>query len=366
MEQWAVDPHMEMAKRGWSMVKEPPGEDYEDVSGCKGIWKKVLEPGNPAKVHKGKPLEGSFTDIEYWYRYKGLVVDSTEKDGALEIIPGSGMSTAGMEEGVATMHVGERATFTLDPLFAFKENGLPPHVPEWATVELEIHLVDFMGPWSPQGRIDCATEFKQEGNAFFKEGEYRSALRKYNKGLDVVGRRRRAVPRSEQEWDEGQHLVRVALLQNVMQCWLRLENMDRCLEFADNILRQDPNNVKARFRRAKFETSKHNYHTANEHLEAIKGSCTDEAVLKEVRGELKRIETIRRKNAEREKETAKRAALALGGGGGGGGGDGDDATKEEEEVVVASASAAEAAKGEEEKVAVESSQPILPSTAVEV
>eukprot|EP01063_Lacrimia_lanifica_P010420 TRINITY_DN1713_c0_g1_i1.p1 TRINITY_DN1713_c0_g1~~TRINITY_DN1713_c0_g1_i1.p1 ORF type:complete len:329 (+),score=162.42 TRINITY_DN1713_c0_g1_i1:63-1049(+) len=315
MEQWAVDPHMEMAKRGWSMVKEAPDEDYVDVSGCQGIWKKVLEKGDDGAK---RPKEGSFCEIEYWYRYKGEVFDTTDKEGfPLEIIPGSGMSTAGMEEGVSTMALGERATFTLDPLFAFKENGYPPSVPEWAVVELEMKLVGFMGPWTQEEKVVAAGEFKAAGNELFKAKEFKEGLKKYNKALDILGRRRRKptfdhVQDPEKkarmlDVEERQHVTRVHVLQNIMQCWLKMGNMQRCLEYADNIIRQDPYNVKAHFRKAQHEASKHNYYTARDFLNVIQEHNQDPQVQKDVANELKRIAAIEAEMKRREKDVARKA-----------------------------------------------------------
>ena len=291
------------------MVKEAPGEGYVDVSGCQGIWKKVLEEGDPTQ---GKPREGSFTEVEYWYRHRDSPFDSTDQDGSIEIIPGSGMSTAGMEEGVVTMNVGERASFILDPIFAFKENGYPPNVPEWAVVELEIKVLEFIGPFTEEGKIDAGKEFKAKGNAFFKDAEYKAAIKKYTRGLDVLGRRRRKLHPDMKELEDGQHLVRIQILQNIMQCYFKMGNTERCLDYVENILRQDEHNVKARFRRARHELSQHNYHTAKAHLQDIIENSTDEQVLKDVAAEFKKIEDVRRKTANAEKATARKATRAFG------------------------------------------------------
>lgn len=242
----------------------------------------------------------------------------------MEIIPGSGMSTSGMEEGVISMAVGERAVFILDPLFAFKENGFPPMVPEWAVVEVEIKVVDSMGPWTQEEKVGAGAELKDAGNTFFKAKDFKNALTKYNKGLDILGRRRRK-PTFESIKDEAkkanlidieqrQHVVRVQILHNIMQVWLKLGNMERCLEYADNIIGQDAHNAKAHFRKAQWAASKHNYYSARDLLGVIKAHHTeDERVQKEVANELRRIAAIEAESKRREKSTARKAAGAFGG-----------------------------------------------------
>eukprot|EP01064_Diplonema_japonicum_P021358 TRINITY_DN30898_c0_g1_i1.p1 TRINITY_DN30898_c0_g1~~TRINITY_DN30898_c0_g1_i1.p1 ORF type:complete len:333 (+),score=74.51 TRINITY_DN30898_c0_g1_i1:57-1001(+) len=307
MEQWAVDPHAEMAKRGWSMIKESPGEGYADITGCKGAWKKTLEEGEGDE----KPREGSFTNIQYWYRYKGEVFDSTDKEGDLEIIPGSGMSTAGMEEGVVTMKKGERAVFILDPIFGFKENGFPPKVPEWAVIELEIKLVEFMGPWTDEEKVQVGIDFKTEGNSLFKAGEYKAAIKKYNRGLDVLGRRRRKLRPSLKEAEEAQHAIRLTLLQNIMQSWFKFGNTERGLDYVENLLRQDPTNTKARFRKARFELGRHNYYQARDHLQIIKDNNPDPAVQTEIANEFNKILKEEQLSKQKEKNTAKKASAGI-------------------------------------------------------
>ena len=309
MEQWAVNPHEEMAKRGWSMIKESPGEGYADITGCLGIWKKVLQ--ETEETEHIKPREGSMVEVEYWYKYNDKIFDSTDEHGAIEVIPGSGMCTAGMEEGLVSMNVGERATFQLDPIFGFKENGFPPSVPEWSIIELEMVCVSSMGPWTHAEKVDAGTTFKETGNNLFKAGQYRPALKKYSKGLDILGRRKRKLRPELKDVEDQQHKVRVQILQNCMQCWLKLENTERCLELADQIIRQDEFNVKARFRKARFELSKHNYYTAREHLDVTKVHVTEPDVLKQIESELQNITRIETESKRKEKNTAKKAARAF-------------------------------------------------------
>ncbi|KAJ9459877.1 Peptidyl-prolyl cis-trans isomerase PASTICCINO1 [Diplonema papillatum] len=310
MEQWAVDPHAEMAKRGWSMVKEAPGDGYVDISGCQGIWKKIIR-GSPEGAAGATPREGSFTEINYQYRYKGSTFDSSDAEYPLEIIPGGGMVVPGMEQAVLSMKRGELANFVLDPLFAFKENGFPPNVPEWAVVELEMELVDFAGPWTPAEQVTAGIEKKAEGNAHFAAGDHRLAIRAYNKGLDILGRRRRPLPPKMKDIEDAQHEVRVQILQNIMLCWFKMDNVERTIEYANNIIRQDPNNTKAHFRKARFELSKHNYYQAREHLEIIKAHDSTAQVQADIDAEFRKIAATEKQAREVEKNTAKKAARAL-------------------------------------------------------
>lgn len=299
------------------MVKECPGEGWEDITACKGIWKKTIRP---APEGAAKPREGSYCNINYEYFYQDERFDKSDDDGPLEVIPGSGMTTTGMEEGILSLAVGEKARFMFDPLFSFRENGFPPKVPAHAIVELEMELVDFIGPWTEEQKIRAAADFKQAGNALFKEKNFRGALKKYNRGLDVIGRRKRALPPGQKQHEAGQHEVRLSTLQNVMLCWHQIGiasgaegdgARQRALDFASQLIRMDPANPKARFRMARHEAERHNYYQARDHLAAL-DSVEDPAVRKEVAMELRKLSERERTAKQKERAASARMTKAFG------------------------------------------------------
>jgi len=275
---------------------------------CQACNSECDTASTPDALH---PKQGSFSQIKYKYTFQGEVFDKTDDDETLEVIPGSGMTTAGMEEGIISMKVGEVARFVFDPLFSFKENGYPPKVPPHAVVELWMEVVEFIGPFTEETKITAGGEFKEQGNALFKAGEYRPALKKYARGLDIVGRRKRRLPPSLEKFEIGQQKMRLQLLQNTMQCWFKLGNIERSLDFAKQLVNMDPANPKARFRFARNELEHHNYHQAREQL-AYLDKVEDEAIKKEVARELREIARVEKLSRDKERVATKAMAKAFG------------------------------------------------------
>ncbi|KAL3662783.1 hypothetical protein V7S43_012186 [Phytophthora oleae] len=84
---------------------------------------------------------------------------------------------------------------------------------------------------SQQEKAHTAERLKQKGNRFYKKKQYEEAIKSYMEALT-------ASPFS------------VAVLANIAQCFLRLDQLDDCVEFCTRTLYVDNNHVKALSRRA--------------------------------------------------------------------------------------------------------------------
>jgi tetratricopeptide (TPR) repeat protein len=87
-----------------------------------------------------------------------------------------------------------------------------------------------------------ALEYKEEGNKFFKEGQWEKAIAQYTKGLGL-----------ETEDPKQEKLpadVRGLLLSNRSQCRLNVKEWQAALDDADECLKLIPSHTKSMFRRA--------------------------------------------------------------------------------------------------------------------
>ncbi|CEG36874.1 Uncharacterized conserved protein, contains LRR repeats [Plasmopara halstedii] len=84
---------------------------------------------------------------------------------------------------------------------------------------------------SQNEKTRLAEQLKQRGNGFYKKKEYMNAIKNYKDAL-------LASP------------FNVAILANIAQCYLRLEEYDECIEFCTRTLFLDPKYIKALSRRA--------------------------------------------------------------------------------------------------------------------
>lgn len=151
-------------------------------------------------------------------------------------------------------------------------------------------------------RLRVARTLKEDGNEFLNSGDYEDALSKYNEGL------RQLDPELFGELSASQLKQlqdgRVPLLLNSVLCDLRMnpEEQTRRLTIAEGriaeVLRIDPNNVKALFRRAQLHGRAGEYLEAKALLERL---CRQQPTERSFRAELaslnERLQVAKRETA---------------------------------------------------------------------
>eukprot|EP00397_Hematodinium_sp_SG-2012_P038536 GEMP01041934.1.p1 GENE.GEMP01041934.1~~GEMP01041934.1.p1 ORF type:complete len:474 (+),score=112.40 GEMP01041934.1:307-1728(+) len=90
------------------------------------------------------------------------------------------------------------------------------------------------------------SDLREEGNKFYNENEYDNALRKYKSGIDLLGDERWPEPYAT-TYDD----LRCLLYCNMSQSCIMMKSYGDGLIFAEEVLRVDPDSVKAKYRKAK-------------------------------------------------------------------------------------------------------------------
>lgn len=143
-------------------------------------------------------------------------------------------------------------------------------------------------PISAEGKVQVACQYKDQGNAIFKEGKYKKALVTYAKalafirglpgrhqGLDGLGKMA-AEARKGQEEVLGEEVnqeinaLEVNLNNNMSLCHAKLENVAEAVKYAEAAIALNPAATKAFVRKAEAITITKNYD------KALK--CYDEAL----------------------------------------------------------------------------------------
>jgi len=115
------------------------GKDtLKTASGLKYIVVQKADKKAP-QAQNGKTVKVHYTG----YFEDGRIFDSSVQRGTpFEFKLGSGMVIKGWDEGIALMHVGEKARFIIPYQLAYGENGYPGVIPPKATLIFDVELLE--------------------------------------------------------------------------------------------------------------------------------------------------------------------------------------------------------------------------------
>jgi len=169
----------------------------------------------------------------------------------LEFALGNGEVCDGIELAVADMKKGERARVTSSVAAMCREDQVGLKDISAETVVLEMELVDFekaKDTWNmtEEEKVQFATERKEVGSKLFKQGRIVLALQRYKKVIDMFGYIENF---AEENKAKAKALKKVCDL-NQAACQLKLKNWTAAKSCCNNVLKEEPDSVKALFRRA--------------------------------------------------------------------------------------------------------------------
>jgi len=220
------------------------------------IAKQILKEG------EGNPPEiGTIVEVHY----KGTFKDGTEFDSSYSRSPlsfelGTGKVIKGWELALRTMKVGEVASITCPPEYAYGAKGMSPLIPPNATLHFEIELLGYRdkqrskAEMEYQERIATASSYKTKANLEVSAGKYSEALELYSKGFSYI----EDDPIDEDDIEQSSRAVKTLKLQyysNMSLCELKLENWAKAVECCNLALEIDSRNLKVLFRRATAKLS---------------------------------------------------------------------------------------------------------------
>eukprot|EP00747_Dinoflagellata_sp_TGD_P040609 gnl/TRDRNA2_/TRDRNA2_140975_c0_seq2.p1 gnl/TRDRNA2_/TRDRNA2_140975_c0~~gnl/TRDRNA2_/TRDRNA2_140975_c0_seq2.p1 ORF type:complete len:334 (+),score=73.41 gnl/TRDRNA2_/TRDRNA2_140975_c0_seq2:43-1044(+) len=109
-----------------------------------GITKQIMKSAEPGMWRR--PKVGDKCTVQYtgMFASSGETFDSSKDRGPVTFTVGSGEVIKGWDIALPTMCQGEVSQFTLDPVFAYGERGVPPKIPPNAALTFEIELLSWI------------------------------------------------------------------------------------------------------------------------------------------------------------------------------------------------------------------------------
>eukprot|EP00931_Biecheleriopsis_adriatica_P073425 TRINITY_DN47709_c0_g1_i1.p1 TRINITY_DN47709_c0_g1~~TRINITY_DN47709_c0_g1_i1.p1 ORF type:complete len:663 (+),score=182.51 TRINITY_DN47709_c0_g1_i1:44-2032(+) len=248
-------------------------EIYEivDVSFRKDgtVMKKVLQKSDAY----GRPDDGEevVLKVESVTDKAGVTLPNFTGPQELSFRCGLGGTCDALEFAAANMSTGERSAIICTERSKACDKSLGLAEVKEDTVIFVVELISYeklgIRPDSlgPEHKVELANLRKDEGALLFERGRFELALQKYNKvksGLQDTNK----LP---DDYKVQFRDLKKAAESNISACYLKLGDLANTLATCNGILKEEPSNVKALFRRAKAHYGRAEHHDAARDLERL-------------------------------------------------------------------------------------------------
>ncbi|KAI9364459.1 hypothetical protein DFJ73DRAFT_809567 [Zopfochytrium polystomum] len=231
----------ELSIHGWTEVEELEG------SVGRSAVKRLLKEGSGWE----KPKDGATVQI----KVKGSTPDGTvflDCSEPTSFVLGQNELPEAVEQVLTTMKKGEHAKVSASSDWGYgaaltKEKGLG----QAHNLEFDIELVDMTKAkdtyeMTKSEKIEKAKLYKEQGNAYFKDGKSRSAARKYEAIVKLFQYEQNLSSEEKAQVDP----IKFTAHLNLAACYLKADKFDKVIDEASKALSISPTSVKALYRRA--------------------------------------------------------------------------------------------------------------------
>ncbi|XP_012269550.1 peptidyl-prolyl cis-trans isomerase FKBP8 isoform X2 [Athalia rosae] len=302
-----VDPKDTLTK---ATLEDHTEGEWMDVLGVGQLKKKVVKAGQPGT----RPNRSDICTIKLTGKLEdGKVVEDHEK---LTVQLGDVEVIQGLDLVIALMDVGEVAEVEVESRFAYGDLGREPDIPGGAKLfyTLELLSVEMEPEIETLGvaqRKEIGYNKRERGNWWYTRDEASLAVQCYRRALDYLDETKGGIVYPQGEPDESisdaalQALLedRMKVYNNLAAAQMKTEAYDAASKSIDNVLRCQPKNVKALFRKAKI--LQHRGERAAAFAVLLQASKLDPDS-KAIQQELADLKEKRAKDAKHEKNLYKK------------------------------------------------------------
>ncbi|KAM8961146.1 peptidyl-prolyl cis-trans isomerase FKBP8 [Pelodytes ibericus] len=235
-------------------------EEWLDVLGNGSLRKKVLIPG---KGPDSRPSKGQDVTLRLKATLEGGEV--VEDEEALTFTLGDGDVIQALDLCVQLMELGETSLIESDSKYCYGTEGRSPDIPSNSNLILELSLLEARdGPdlelLTGQQKLDLANLKRERGNFYYQQTNYIFAINSYEIALKIVSSSSKVDFSSE---EEAQLLdVKIKCLNNLAASQLKLDHFEAALKSCNMVLENQPENIKALFRKGKVLAQQGEYSVA--------------------------------------------------------------------------------------------------------
>jgi len=225
-----------------SLISVHSTDDCSMSVGSKIVFKKQLKKGETFEC----PNELSEVVAEitiFTKKTKALILPRT----TVTLVPGSGKNSEALESCVTRIVPNEEVEVHSTVDDAWIDPALNVPAQKASETVMHVKLISFTkaeDSWTLSGdkKTERLTALKEAGSGIFKSGRIRFALNRYQAAV-------RMYEHDKDISTDAKSLIRVCLLNEAM-CHLKLQEPAKAETACSKVLKEDPDNVKALFRRA--------------------------------------------------------------------------------------------------------------------
>lgn len=239
---------------------ESPEEEWIDILGNGLLKKKVLTAG---KGPETRPRKGQDVTV----RLKTSLEDGSvvEDDASLTFTLGDGDVTQALDLCVQLMGIEETVLIDANSKYCYGKEGRSPNISPNANLVFEATLLDAKdGPdlelLTGEEKLALANKKRERGNFYYQRADYVFAINSYEIALKIVNSSSKVDFTSEEE-DELLD-VKMKCLNNLAASQLKLDHYEAALKSCNLVLEQQPENIKALFRKGKVLAQQGEYSEA--------------------------------------------------------------------------------------------------------
>ncbi|KAL7636064.1 UNVERIFIED_CONTAM: hypothetical protein RMT77_013883 [Armadillidium vulgare] len=249
-----MDLKVEEVKDSNENISKMPCEDEEsewmDVLGTGSLKKKILKEG----ITDSRPTKRDTVRINAI----GRLENGTQFEELHDLVftVGDGEVIHGLDLIVCLMDKDEESEIFMESRFAYGEKGFEPHVPPNSNVFYVVHLIDYKPEDEPeslsvQERLSIGIRKRERGNWWFKREDNHQAISCYKSAVDFLDDT--SDTHGEVLPPELREILneRLKALNNMAAAQIKVEAYDVALKSLDSILKCQPDNIKALYRKGK-------------------------------------------------------------------------------------------------------------------
>lgn len=239
---------------------ESPEEEWIDILGNGLLKKKVLTAG---KGPETRPRKGQDVTV----RLKTSLEDGSvvEDDASLSFTLGDGDVTQALDLCVQLMGIEETVLIDANSKYCYGKEGRSPNISPNANLVFEATLLDAKdGPdlelLTGEEKLALANKKRERGNFYYQRADYVFAINSYEIALKIVNSSSKVdfTPEEEDELLD----VKIKCLNNLAASQLKLDHYEAALKSCNLVLEQQPENIKALFRKGKVLAQQGEYSEA--------------------------------------------------------------------------------------------------------